>query len=281
MPPRPPVTTTLLTGDCRDVLKSLKTGSVSAVVTDPPYAEVDRDYGRLTEPQWHELMRAVVPEVRRVLHPKGSAVFVLQPNSERVGRMRTWLWDFLAWLGREWNVVQDAYWFNTQAMPTAHCKEKYGLMRGAVKYCVWAGDSDCYRDQDAVLREPAESTKNDKRVSDTRLKYSNSGHHMNHSRSIGKCLERGAVPFNVLSLGRGGGNGHGAETPLGLCEWWVKYLTPSGGVVLDPFSGSGTVGEAASKHRCSYIGIEQSEAYNEIAAKRLNARVVHPTRGEP
>jgi hypothetical protein len=34
-------------------------------------------------------------------------VIILQPNSEQVGKMRLWLWDFVAWAGREWNLVQD------------------------------------------------------------------------------------------------------------------------------------------------------------------------------
>ena len=78
-------------GDCRPWLRALPDRSVDAVITDPPYAEIDRDYGRLSEAAWSDLMRAVVIEVRRVLAPRGSAVFILQPNSERVGRVRACL----------------------------------------------------------------------------------------------------------------------------------------------------------------------------------------------
>ena len=51
---------------------------------------------RMTEAAWHEMMRGVVAECRRVLKPSGSAVFVLQPNSERVGRDRYGL-EFMVW----------------------------------------------------------------------------------------------------------------------------------------------------------------------------------------
>jgi hypothetical protein len=40
-------------------------------------------------------MKEVATECRRVLKPKGSAVFILQPNYEAVGRMRLWLWEFV------------------------------------------------------------------------------------------------------------------------------------------------------------------------------------------
>ena len=96
---------TLHRGDCLEVMPTIEAGSVDAIVTDPPYPEIDRPYGRMTELAWHEMMRGVVAECRRILKPTGSAVFVLQPNSERVGRMRPWLWESMAWTAREWNQV--------------------------------------------------------------------------------------------------------------------------------------------------------------------------------
>jgi site-specific DNA-methyltransferase (adenine-specific) len=54
-----------------------------------------------------------------------------------------------------------------------------------------------------------------------------------------------------------------------LCRWWVRYLTPKGGVVLDCFSGSSTVGVAALAEGRRYIGIERDEQYQQIARERL------------
>jgi hypothetical protein len=138
-------------GDALDELRKLPDGFADAVVTDPPYPEIDRAYGRLTEAEWHALMDAVVNECRRVLKPRGSAVFVLKPNSERVGRMRPWLWEFMAKWTREWGMVQDAWWWNYATAPTVHCHEANGLMRPSMAAIVWLGPEDCYRDQGAVL----------------------------------------------------------------------------------------------------------------------------------
>lgn len=259
----------IIHGDCRTALAGIATASIDSVVTDPPYAEVDRSYGRLSEPDWESLMWAVIPEIRRVLKPSGSALFILQGNSERVGKMRAWLYRFKLRVCEEWGIVQDAYWFNPQAMPTIHCKAMYGLMRPSVKDCVWAGTEDCYRNQGAVMAEPAESTKKDKRVTDTSLKYSDSSHHVRHSNSIGTCLEKGATPFNLQVFGRGGGNGHGAATPLELCKWWVRYLTPPDGVVLDPFAGSGTTLVAAVEQGFRSVGIEQDAAFVATTKRRV------------
>ena len=120
-------------GDCLEWMRTLPDKSVDAIVSDPSYPEISRDYGRLSEPEWHVLMRGVVEQSRRVLKPSGSAVFILQPNSERVGRMRPWLWEFLAWTAREWNQVQDAWWWNTAALPLGG---EIGLMRPSLKACV-------------------------------------------------------------------------------------------------------------------------------------------------
>ena len=104
-------------------MKKLASKSIDLLLTDPPYPEIDRAYGRLTEAEWWALVRPVVGEVRRLLKPSGSAVFVLQPNSERLGRMRPWLWEFMAWVCRDWNMVQDVWWWNlTSALPdTRRC----------------------------------------------------------------------------------------------------------------------------------------------------------------
>lgn len=263
--------------DCRDALASLPDASIDAVVTDPPYAEIDRPYGRLTEQQWHSLMRHVVIECRRILKPSGSAVFILQPNSERVGRMRPWLWEFMAWTAREWNQVQDAWWWNVTAAPTIHCNRKYGLMRPSLKPCIWCGPSDCYRNQDAVLWEPSEAARAIDR-SDRVLNRYPSGQSMRKGRCAAVADERGGVtPFNVIpiansdSVNSGGAAGHGAATPLALCSWWVRYICPPGGIVLDPFCGSGTVGVAAAKHGCSFVGIERFDTYVPIARERVGA----------
>jgi site-specific DNA-methyltransferase (adenine-specific)/site-specific DNA-methyltransferase (cytosine-N4-specific) len=271
------VTWTIHNGDCSEVMRTLADRSVDAVVTDPPYAEIDRPYGRLTEPDWHELMDGVIEQVRRVLKPSGSAVFVIQPNSERVGRMRPWVFEFMAKWARQWNMVQDAWWWNHCTPPTVHCQRKRGLMRPSLKACVWLGESDCYRNQDAVLIDAAESTKSDKRTERLELGYSTSGLSMRHGRALSAFRERGgATPFNIVVCGnsdssRGSGaHGHGAGTPLPLAAWWTRYICPEGGTILDPFCGAGTMGVVAVTTGRHFIGIEREAEYCEIARARIS-----------
>jgi site-specific DNA-methyltransferase (adenine-specific) len=52
-------------------------------------------------------------------------------------------------------------------------------------------------------------------------------------------------------------------------EYLVKLVTPSGGIVLDPFTGSGSTLVAAKIKGFQFIGIEREENYREIAEKRV------------
>ena len=65
------------------------------------------------------------------------------------------------------------------------------------------------------------------------------------------------------------GTAHPTVKPLDLMRWLVRLLTPPGGVVLDPFAGSGTTLLAAVDEDRRAIGVELEERYCEIIAKRL------------
>jgi hypothetical protein len=64
-------------------------------------------------------------------------------------------------------------------------------------------------------------------------------------------------------------NNHNTVKPVQLMRYLVRLVARPGAIVLDPFLGSGTTGVAAIKEGCEFIGIEQSEAYLEIARRRI------------
>jgi DNA modification methylase len=61
-----------------------------------------------------------------------------------------------------------------------------------------------------------------------------------------------------------------AVKPLALMRWLVRLVTPTGGVVLDPFLGSGTTALACQREGFDCIGIERDAHSVEIAQRRLN-----------
>lgn len=62
---------------------------------------------------------------------------------------------------------------------------------------------------------------------------------------------------------------HFAVMPPKLVEPMVKVGCPAGGIVLDPFSGSGTTGMIATQLGRSYVGIDLNESYRNIAESRI------------
>ena len=63
--------------------------------------------------------------------------------------------------------------------------------------------------------------------------------------------------------------GHPTQKPTTVIEPWVKYLSNEGGIVLDPFCGSGTVCLVARKLNRHFIGFEINPEYCKIARRRL------------
>jgi DNA modification methylase len=68
-------------------------------------------------------------------------------------------------------------------------------------------------------------------------------------------------------------NTHPTVKPLALMRWLLTLITPPGGVVLDPFAGSGSTLVAAAELGIEAIGIEQDATYVEIARQRCEVSV--------
>ncbi len=85
-----------------------------------------------------------------------------------------------------------------------------------------------------------------------------------------------ANPGNVIKCHVGGGAmgsdlAHENEAPFPeqLAEFFIKSFCPPGGIVLDPFSGSGTTAAVAYKNNRKYIGIDIRESQVELSNKRI------------
>src|SRR5699024_9466153 len=72
------------------------------------------------------------------------------------------------------------------------------------------------------------------------------------------------VPINVVNR-----NHHPTVKPTDLMAWLVRLVTPEGGTVLDPFSGSGSTLVAAKREGYGFIGVELTEEYIPIIENRV------------
>lgn len=72
-----------------------------------------------------------------------------------------------------------------------------------------------------------------------------------------------------LDSADGRANHHPTVKPIALMRYLVRMVTPKGGVVLDPFTGSGSTGCAAVLEGCDFVGMDITPEYVEIAQKRI------------
>jgi site-specific DNA-methyltransferase (adenine-specific) len=71
-------------------------------------------------------------------------------------------------------------------------------------------------------------------------------------------------------------NPHPTVKPTDLMRYLCRLITPPGGIVLDPFTGSGSTGKAAMAEGFRFIGIEREAEYIEIARARISAEADKP-----
>jgi DNA modification methylase len=71
-------------------------------------------------------------------------------------------------------------------------------------------------------------------------------------------------------------NHHPTVKPVRLMRWLIRLVTPPGGLVLDPFLGSGTTGIAALLEGVRFAGAEREAEYHAIAQARMDHALRHP-----
>lgn len=93
--------------------------------------------------------------------------------------------------------------------------------------------------------------------------------------SAAEMVEREADSAGMNSPRAGAGrtsgarNDHPTVKPTALMQWLVRLVTPPGGTVLDPFTGSGSTGKACALEGFEFIGFEMDPHYCEIAEQRI------------
>ena len=76
-------------------------------------------------------------------------------------------------------------------------------------------------------------------------------------------------------------NPHPTVKPVALMRWLVRLVTPPGGLVLDPFCGSGTTGVACALEGMRFLGIEREADYAAIARARISRARMQPSLFDP
>jgi len=244
-------------GDAIEVLNSLEPGSVDMVVADPPYhlsnggftckggkraavkkGDWDASQGVGNDFEFH---RAWLHACGRVLKDTGTLwVFGTYHSIYQCG--------YALQLGG-WHILNDVCWFKPNAAPNLSCR----MFTASHETIIWAKKT-----KTAKHIFNYQAMKNGEW--DDRLK--NPGKQM---RSV----------WAVTPPKKSEKVGHPTQKPLALLERIILAGSVAGDVVLDPFCGSGTTGEAALKHGRDFIGIDNDPQWVEVSKKRA-ARILVP-----
>jgi DNA modification methylase len=295
-------TNVILEGDCIQSLKSLPEGIVNTCITSPPYYGL-RDYGEegqvgleQTPEEYVQKLVEVFREVKRVLRDdgtlwlnlgdsysgsgKGPAGNLGKTHNEREmththvsGKVPDglkpkdligipWMVAF-ALRNDGWYLRQDIIWHKPNPMPesvTDRCTKSH-------EYVFLLSKSKTYYYDAESIKEPV---KQDWGTRDrTNGKYHNAGTGLNPHTGLQKSYEK-ANKRSVWSITTKPFHGaHFATFPPDLIEPCVIAGSPEGGIVLDPFFGSGTTGLVSMRNNRKYLGCELNSEYISIANERL------------
>lgn len=297
----------LILGDCKVALPQLRAGSANLIVTSPPYA--DRRDGGVSPDEYVEWFVARADAMRNLLAPDGTLIVNIKEHvvdGERhtyvldlikALRYQGWLWtEEWAWHksnstpGRWPNRFRDGWerllQFNRQrdfCMYQDEVRRPIGEWATTRHRTVFAGDDerrasstgsgfaarrDYWVGRDTVLPDnvldpdagPSLAERIVQRVPDDML------------RQILRDIEREEGVSNVLrapTVCRD--TGHSAAFPIAIPDFFIRLFTRPGDVVLDPFCGSGTTGEAALALGRSFVGIDIDPKAIDTARTRIEA----------
>lgn len=277
--PNDNITCVVKTGHCLERLRELPDQSVDLCVTSPPYYKL-RDYandnqiGRETTSEVYiGALADVFREVRRVLKPSGN-LYVNIDDIYQERELQCLPFKFVAAMTNEgWTFYNDLIWSKDNARP----QSANGRFSRNHEYIFhFTKTENNYFDHEPVLLK-GKTTKVHVRSANSENAKGSQFNRIECERKMWKQLKekgyvtrrRGSVltvqPNNSVSRKYQ----HYASFPPTLIEPLILSSCPPGGVVLDPFGGSGTTGLVATRTGRSAILIELNPEYAMKAADRL------------
>ncbi len=291
-------------GDCVESMRQMPNGVINTCITSPPYFGL-RDYGHAgqigleeTPEQFIDKLVDVFREVKRLLRDDGTLWVNMgdsyagsgkgrngdgTPNVDANSKQATsegttngilvktktpdckpkdligipWMLAF-ALRADGWYLRQDIIWAKPNPMPesvTDRCTKSHEYIFLFSKSRHYFYDADAIKEP-AIYAGDDRGSRTDSRRGTMANSMSGITGDFRNKRSVW------SVPTSPYS------GAHFAVFPPELIEPCVLAGAPVGGIVLDPFFGSGTTGEVAQRLGRNYVGCELNEAYKPLQKQR-------------
>lgn len=245
----------LFRGDAFDFLSQVKSGSVNLIVSSPPYF-MGKEYDTsLSVADFKNIHRRLLPELVRILKPGGSLCWQVGHHVKNGVSIPLDAVVYGVFADDESLVLRNRIiWTFGHGV---HARQRFS---GRHETILWYTKGDNYFfDLDSV-RVPQ--------------KYPGKKHYKGPLKGEWSGNPLGKNPSDVWEIPNVNANhvektNHPCQFPVALVQRLVRSLCPKGGLVVDPFMGSGSSGVAAIFEKRKFIGCDQKASYLNLAKRRL------------
>jgi len=273
--------------DARQVLARIPDGSVNLVLTSPPYAlHFKKEYGNVDKDDYIAWFLTFARDILRVLADDGSFVLNIGGSYNKGTPTRSiYHYKLLVALVEEigFHLAQECFWYNPakMPMPAEWVTVRRIRVRDSVEFVWWFSKTPWPKANNrAVLRS---YSKDMIRLNERGIRATTrpSGHAIRASfdqvsagGSIPSNVLEEDVPTDMLKMGNNAANDHytqrckeaglkihPARFPATLPDFFIKLLTETSDLVLDPFAGSNTTGAVAEGLHRHWLACETDETY--------------------
>lgn len=230
--------TTLIHGDCLELMSDISDGSIDMILCDMPYGTTKNKWDTIIplEPLWNHYKRVIKPNGAICLFsqmPFSATLVCSQPNLFRY----EWIWEKTNATG----------FLNANKMPMKTHENILVFYKRLPTYNKMLSKGKPYRSISKVSHT---------------TNYGNFG-----TQELNN--EGTRVPRDMLKFGRDNDKYHPTQKPVALCEYLINTYTNEGETVLDNCMGSGSTGVACVNTGRRFIGIEIDDNYFNIAKERI------------
>jgi site-specific DNA-methyltransferase (cytosine-N4-specific) len=266
-------------------LIGLPARSVNAVITSPPYAlHFKKEYGNADKRDYVEWILPFAREIKRVLRDDGSFVLNIGGSYES-GQPTRSLYHFkllialVETLG--FHLAQECFWHNPAKLPAPAewVNVRRNRIKDSVEYVWWLSPSPWPKADNRNVLTPYSADMLRLIERGYRAKKRPSGHNITDKFQQDRG---GSIPANLVIRGNNESNSayikacrthgikvHPARFPAALPEFFVKFLTDPGDIILDPFAGSNTTGRVAEDLGRKWLSVEIDDDYVAASAVRF------------
>lgn len=228
----------LYVGDCREVLPALGI-TADCIVADPPYGETSLAWDR-----WPDGWLDVAAGVARSLWCFGSLRMYLDRRDEFAG----------------WKLSQDLIWEKQNG--SGFASDRFKRVHEQVTHW-YRGDWASFRHETPPTTVAWRTAANSGRAQPTHTGAIGSRSWQDDGTRLTRTVLRIPNMWRRNPI-------HPTQKPIELLDPLIGYACQPGGLVVDPFAGSGSTLDAARCAGRRAIGVERHEPYAEAAARRLS-----------